>query len=245
MNVSRTRRNLCGQVVHDLGCEIVSGRIEPGTALPQEMSLCEQMGVSRTVVREAIKSLAAKGMVESRPKRGTIVCSERNWNYLDPHVLEWQKEFDMTGKFLLHLAEFRQTIEPTAAALAAERATDDEICSITEACNEMTQNADDVESFLSADMRFHTEILHATGNSFFAPVANVVGAALESSLRVTNREPRENRESLPLHEAVAKAIAKRKPDKARKAMHVLLSDATNRIKEATSNESGSKKEAGG
>ena len=80
MESSRARRNLCGQVIDDLGCQILAGEVKPGDALPQEWTLCDQMGVSRTVVREAIKSLAAKGLVESRAKRGTIVRPARSWN---------------------------------------------------------------------------------------------------------------------------------------------------------------------
>ena len=115
MEISRSRRNLCGQVVYDLGCRILAGEVKPGDPLPQEWTLCDQMGVSRTVVREAIKSLAAKGLVESRAKRGTIVRPARVWNYLDPEVLDWQARADVDGRHLFHLTELRQTIEPPAA----------------------------------------------------------------------------------------------------------------------------------
>ncbi len=232
MEMTRSRRNLCGQVVHDLGCQILAGTVKPGTALPQESTLCEVMGVSRTVVREAIKSLAAKGLVESRPKRGTIVRPARTWNYLDPEVLDWQAQSDAGGRHLFHLTEFRQTLEPAAAALAAQRASEGELRLISEACADMERTADSVEAFLAADLRFHTEILHATGNPFFAPVANVISASLESSLRVTNRQPADNHASVPLHQKVMKAICTRKPTKAQAAMRELLNDAADRIESA-------------
>ena len=229
MQISRSRRNLCGQVVHDLGCQIVAGEVKPGDPLPQEWTLCNQMGVSRTVVREAIKSLAAKGLVESRAKRGTIVRPARVWNYLDPEVLDWQARADVDGRHLFHLAELRQTIEPPAAGMAAERATDEARRLIARACEEMERTADSVEDFLAADIQFHVEILHATGNPFFAPVAHVISASLGSSLRLTNRQPADNHASVPVHQKVMQAICARNSTNARAAMRSLLNEAADRI----------------
>jgi DNA-binding FadR family transcriptional regulator len=232
MGIARSRRNLCGQVVDDLGRQILAGAVKPGDPLPQEWTLCEEMGVSRTVVREAIKSLAAKGLVESRAKRGTIVRPSRAWNYLDPQVLDWQARADEDGRYLFHLTELRRAIEPTAAGMAAERATDEALRLIEQAYDEMARTADSVEDFLKADIRFHAEILHATGNPFFSPVANVIGASLESSLRVTNRQAVDNHASVPVHGRVMKAISARQPTKAQAAMRSLLNDATSRIERA-------------
>jgi len=232
MEIPRSRRNLCGQVVYDLGCRILAGEVKPGDPLPQEWTLCDQMGVSRTVVREAIKSLAAKGLVESRAKRGTIVRPARVWNYLDPEVLDWQARADVDGRHLFHLTELRQTIEPPAAGMAAERATDEDLRLISRACEEMQRTVDSVEDFLAADVQFHVEILHATGNPFFAPVANVISASLESSLRVTNRQPADNHASVPVHQKVMKAICARKPTSAQAAMRSLLNEAADRIENA-------------
>jgi DNA-binding FadR family transcriptional regulator len=213
-----------------LGCRILSGDVKPGEALPQEITLCEQLGVSRTVIREAIKSLAAKGLVESRAKRGTIVRPLRVWNYLDPEVLHWQSQSDVNGQQLCCLLEFRQAIEPVAAALAAENASDEELQLIRDAWEQMKQSTDCVEAFQQADIQFHTEILHATGNPFFAPVANVIRATLEASLALTNTTPEENLASVPVHAAVMKAICARKPAKAKSAMQRHLDDAADRIR---------------
>ena len=236
LETTQSRRNLCGQVVHDLGRRILAGDVKPGDSLPQEPALCEQMGVSRTVVREAIKSLAAKGLVDSRPKRGTIVQPARAWNYLDPEVLAWQARADAGGRQLFYLTEFRQTLEPAAAALAAQRASDEELRLIEEACEEMARTADSVEDFLVADLRFHAEILHAAGNPFYAPVANAISVSLKSSLRITNRQPADNHASVPVHRKVMKAILARKPESARAAMRALLNEASDRIEEASSNQ---------
>ncbi|WP_044301173.1 FadR/GntR family transcriptional regulator [Rhodopirellula sallentina] len=231
--MSSTRRNLCEQVVHDLGLRIVSGVIEPGDAIPQEWTLCEQMGVSRTVVREAVKSLAAKGLIESRAKRGTIVRPMYDWNHLDHDVIGWQAGADESGLNLVRLTEFRQAVEPKAAAMAAERATSEAIERIEDAWKEMDRTAgNDVEGFLAADIRFHTEIMQATGNPFFSPVANVIGASLEASLRVTNCLPPDNIPSVPLHEKVLQAIRDRQAMAAHDAMLSMLMDAANRIDRA-------------
>ena len=236
MVISPARRNLCGQVVYDLGCRILAGEMKPGEPLPQEWTLCDQMGVSRTVVREAIKSLAAKGLVESRAKRGTVVRPARVWNYLDPEVLAWQAQADVDGRHLFHLTELRQTIEPPAAGMVAERATDESLRLISRACAEMERTADSVEDFLAADIQFHVEILHATGNPFFAPVANVISASLASSLRLTNRQPADNHASVPVHQKVMKAILDRKPNRAQAAMRSLLEEAADRIESAVGRE---------
>lgn len=232
MEISVSPRNLCGQVVDELGRRILAGELKPGDALPQEWTLCDQLGVSRTVVREAIKSLAAKGLVESRAKRGTLVRPTRVWNYLDPDVLAWQTRADADGRHLYHLTELRQIVEPPAAAMAAKRAGEEDLRRISQAFGQMEQGADSVEEFLAADIQFHVEILHATGNPLFAPVANVISTSLEASLRVTNRQPSDNHASIPVHRKVLKAICARKPKIAQAAMRALLTEATERLESA-------------
>jgi DNA-binding FadR family transcriptional regulator len=230
---SRVRPNLCGQVVDELGCKIVAGEVKPGDPLPQEWTLCDDLGVSRTVVREAIKSLAAKGLVESRAKRGTIVRDPRNWNYLDVDVLNWQVKAGVESRHLFFLTELRRTVEPAAARIAAERASQTDLQLISQAYAEMEHTADDVTAYLDADTQFHVEILHATGNPFFAPIANVISVSLQSSLRLTNRQPEENRASLAVHQQVLKAIRGGKPAAAEKAMRSLLQEAADRIERAS------------
>src|SRR5919108_94538 len=115
------RRGLHGAVVHEIGVRIVRGELEPGDTLP-ENGLADEPAVSRTVVREAIKVLAAKRLVESRPKTGTRVRPRRDWNLLDPDVLAWQVEAGADTDFLAQALEVRRMIEPAAARLAAERA---------------------------------------------------------------------------------------------------------------------------
>src|SRR5882757_9951537 len=129
---SRTfsRRSLHGQVAHDIGRRILGGLVKPGELLPRETELSQRLGVSRTALREAIKVLAGKGLVESRPKTGTRVRPRSDWNFLDPDVLSWRYAGGVSADDVRALFELRRAIEPMSAALAAQRATPAQIVEI-------------------------------------------------------------------------------------------------------------------
>src|SRR3989442_812151 len=127
------RQGLHGALVHEIGVRILSGEIEPGEALPTEDELTGDVAASRTVLREAVKVLAAKRLVQSRPKTGTRVRPRSEWNLIDPDVLAWQLEAGPTREFFEDALELRQLIEPAAARLAAHRATDEEIVALEKA----------------------------------------------------------------------------------------------------------------
>src|SRR5262249_42971176 len=118
-----SRRSLHGQVAHDIGRRILGGLVKPGELLPSETELSQQLGVSRTALREAIKVLAGKGLIESRPKTGTRVRPRESWNFLDPDVLTWAFDGNAAEHYIDELYELRRVIEPAAAAFAAERAS--------------------------------------------------------------------------------------------------------------------------
>jgi len=227
-----SRNNLSAQVTDNLGRWILSGEAKPGDALPQEETLCTELGVSRTVVREAVKSLAAKGLVDSKPRRGTVVLPKQSWNYLDPQVLEWQGDEDSSSMLPFHLTELRRAIEPSAAELAALRAPKEDLEKIQNAYNTMAANIDNLEAFMAADLAFHIAILHATGNPLFIPIANVVEASLHASLRITNQDAQDNALSLPLHEDICQAILAKDPKRAREAMLTHLGDTAGRLEKA-------------
>ena len=124
------RRGLHGEFVHRIGVQILRGDLQPGDALPGEDELSGEYAVSRTVLREAVKVLAAKGLVEARPKTGTRVRPRSKWNLLDPDVLAWRFEASPDGDFFRNIVELRRIVEPEAARLAAERATDEEIAEL-------------------------------------------------------------------------------------------------------------------
>jgi DNA-binding FadR family transcriptional regulator len=191
--------------------------------LPDETALSEQYGVSRTVVREAIKVLASKGLVETRPKVGTQVRPRRYWNLLDSDVLAWRYEVGPDEGFLEDLNEVREIIEPAGAALAAERATTDEVTDILAWCDKMEDTAaEDGDDYIDADMAFHTAILDACHNDLLAQLSDTITMALRLSRRLTVSVPGSSLAAMPAHRAAAHAIRDREPRAAESAMRELL-----------------------
>src|SRR6478609_226560 len=150
-------------VVQGIGRRIVRGELAPGEILPEQGEWSRMLGVSRTVVREATKVLAAKGLVESRSKRGTVVLPRSDWRLLDPDVLAWLSEAGLDPEFLRGMFEVRRIIEPAVARLAAERATPDELAAIQVPFEAMA-SAHDETTYLEADIRYHSQLVAATHN---------------------------------------------------------------------------------
>jgi DNA-binding FadR family transcriptional regulator len=222
------QRNLHSHVVREIGSRIVRGSLKPMDVLPDEESMVNQLGVSRTVVREAIKVLSAKGLVETRTRRGTVVLQDRFWNRFDPDVLSWIDESGHDAQFLKHLTEMRKIVEPAAASLAAERADESEIACIAEACANMQANLNDEQAYAEADTNFHCTILEASHNVFLKPIAHAIRAALRTSMKVTNPTAHSNR-SLPLHLEIFNAISGHDPKAAAEAMRRHLEYTWERI----------------
>lgn len=220
-----SRRSLHGQVAHEIGARILRGDLKPGDILPSEAGLSVEFDVSRTALREAIKLLAAKGLVESRPKTGTRIRERTSWNMLDPDVLSWLVSGGAFEDFAEELFQMRRAIEPAAAALAAFEAGDDAIAPIVRAYAEMVAAGEDIEAGVGPDLRFHQAILAATGNRFLGPLGALIESALATSFRITSSYPGARINSLPRHEAVLTAIRAGDPDAARAAMERLLDDA--------------------
>ncbi len=220
---SRTfsRRSLHGQVAHDIGRRILGGLVKPGELLPSETELSQRLGVSRTALREAIKVLAGKGLIESRPKTGTRVRPRESWNFLDPDVLTWAFDGNTAEHYVDELYELRRVIEPAAAAFAAERASVADIARM-EAAFEAMSAAEDGNAFSTPDMNFHLSILRATGNELLRSLGSVVEVALAISIRLSIASPKGFRHSLPLHGAVLKATRRHDAPGAREAMMLLI-----------------------
>jgi len=227
-------QSLHGRVVHAIGRRIVSGDLQPGALLPAELEL----RASRTVVREAIKVLAAKGLVESRPKTGTRVRPRDAWNLLDPDVLAWQQDGAAgaaNDALLRKLTEVRRIIEPAAAELAAARADAREIAALEDAFRQMEQTAQlrdggtDVEGFVQADMRFHLAILKACRNDLLERMSRAVYSALLVSFRSTSRIPGRAKAALPKHRAILDAIRSRDPRRASASMRHLVQTTAREI----------------
>lgn len=179
-------RGLHGAVVEHLGRRIVSGATVVGEALPREPVLADEYDVSRTVVREALRVLAAKGLVEARPMRGTRVRPRASWRLLDPDLLRWSLESEPPASLLRHLMEIRLMVEPASARLAAERTDEAHSSSLEQAWDDLARAgaAGDLEDFIEADLVLHRRILDATGN----PLLVELVSAIETGLRLGRRE---------------------------------------------------------
>ncbi|MCK6441541.1 FadR/GntR family transcriptional regulator [Elstera cyanobacteriorum] len=219
-----SRRSLHGKVAHMLGTRILSGDYAPGALLPNEETLSAELGVSRTALREAIKVLASKGLIESRPKIGTRVRPAKVWNLLDPDILAWslatRPALEFVGKFL----ELREMVEPGAAALAARNHTPDQAKAMQEAFDAMAA-APDIDAWNAADVRFHQALMAATGNEFVASLGGLIDLALTASFDFTAKRAVVPRRGLPFHGQVLARILARDAEGARDAALALLHDA--------------------
>nr|WP_246550217.1 FCD domain-containing protein [Bradyrhizobium liaoningense] len=206
-----------------LGREIAQDLIPVGTTLPPEPELEARFGVGRGVVREAIKTLAAKGLVSVRPRHGTQVLPRHEWSLLDRDVLSWLVGQDEPDRdLLLAIQEVRSIIEPAAAALAAERATRNDRWRIDTALAAM-QTAKDQASALAADKAFHLAILDATHNPVLQGFRSAIDTILSTVFTVAVGSPGGwFKDNLPNHVAAARAIESANPEKARVAMERLL-----------------------
>ncbi|MCM2342238.1 FadR/GntR family transcriptional regulator [Rhodoferax sp.] len=231
-------KNVHGNTVDHLGEAIVAGRFIAGAAMPPEPILGEQLGVSRTVVREAVKSLIAKGLVTTGPKVGTRVLPEAHWNWFDPDVIAWQAKAGLTPEFLRDLMDLRRVVEPAAVRLAAQRATPEDIADIEIAFEGMKRAVKEGGDYVSYDLRFHQGLLRACRNRMLIHMSKVLGALLRTSFELSTRKKGGPEGSLALHRAVLDAVIARNPAKAEKAILVLIDGAHQDIEEILASSSG-------
>ncbi|MDF7776386.1 FCD domain-containing protein [Sphingomonas sp. AOB5] len=220
-------RNLTYGLLDSLGRAIVTGRFER-EPFPTEAELAKQHGVSRSVTREAVKMLTAKGLLSARPRQGTIVQPTSSWNLFDTDVLRWLLERQFSVELLKQFNQLRVAIEPEAAALAAQFAGEEDLQRINRGLERMKAADKGLDDTLEADIAFHVAILHASRNPFYAQFRDVVGTALRTSIRFTNRV-KGRTASVADHAAVRNAIAARDADAARAAMRTLISDVLDLI----------------
>ena len=224
---SRTfsQSSIHGRIAHEIGQQILRGDLEPGETLPSESDLGAGLGVSRTVLREAIKVLAAKGLVESRTKIGTRVKARDEWNLLDPDVLSWSLASHDAESYALAVSEMRRVLEPAGAALAAQRATPEQIARIRAAYEAMEAAGRKTEDSIDHDLRFHLAVLEATGNPFLVSMGHVIESAIAFNIKLSVEFPNLRVQSLPLHRMVLERIEKGDPRGAQAAMVKLLQEA--------------------
>jgi DNA-binding FadR family transcriptional regulator len=213
---------LHGTIARKLGILIVSGKYRPGELLSGEIISSEKLAVSRTAYREAVRILAAKGLVDARPKVGTRVNPRSTWHLLDPDVLDWTFESEPDLALLDSLFELRNVVESAAAGMAAQRRSSAHLQSMRTALEGMARHTLATEAGRQADLEFHTTLLVATGNPFIISLANGVRAAIRTTTIYKQRKQPLRRDPLPDHLRVFEAIAAKESAKAQEAMSALI-----------------------
>jgi len=213
------------KISKELGVAIVTGRHQPGDVLPGEIEFAEQLGVSRSVVREALRMLAAKGLLESRPKAGTRVRERHDWNLLDPDLLAWMFEGAPPLGFVRSLFQLRMIVEPAAAELAASGRSSRQLSRMGHALEMMAQHGLATQEGQAADQQFHAAILEATSNELLVSLSGTISAAVRWTTFFKYRTSRHPRDPIPQHRALFEAIADSDPAAARAATEALIRQA--------------------
>lgn len=219
--IADTRRGVHARIVEELGSRIVAGVYPPGSALPAEGEYSLQQSVSRTSVREAVKALSGKGLVESRPKTDTRVRPRSAWNMLDPDVVAWAFGSRGNRSYGHDFFEFRRIFEPQAAALAAERRTADDLERLSQALAEM-RAATRGEDWITPDMHFHQTILEATGNDLLMSLGHLLEPVLSRSFSLMSADVGRLGIWFLRHQAVYLAIEAGQAERAAAVMTELL-----------------------
>ena len=214
-----------GRIAETLGRRIVSGALRPGIALPNATDLATAMSISRPSMREAIKILSGKGLVESTPRRGTVVRPRAAWNALDPDVLNWQLGEAPNAAFVRDLYEIRRFIEPEAAACAASRATPGSLSDIESALEVMSSAETVSANSIEADVAFHQSILIASGNAFLVAFAPAIETSLRLAFSFQRKACPVPEHFVPDHRTIVDAIRRGDADEARAAARTLVAKA--------------------
>ncbi|WP_010204888.1 FadR/GntR family transcriptional regulator [Salinibacterium sp. PAMC 21357] len=238
--ITFSRRGLHGHVVDVLGRRIMRGQLVSGEIIDQDALLTE-FQVSRTVIREAIKVLTTKGLVDARPRLGTFVTERQRWQLLDSDVMTWRSEGTPDALLVLELSEVRQVLEPAAARLAAVRRTPEQCAEIQDAMTALVATFESTEaasrgaashaaaSHAAADLAFHRAVLAASGNELLARFEVVLEPALHARDELAF-ENETTSQFLVEHQAVVTAIVAQDADAAQAAMKLLM-DQSNRDSE--------------
>jgi len=226
-------RGLHGRIVEDLGLSIMGGKMETGSIVDTE-ELAASHDVSRTVVREALKVLAGKGLIDARPRRGTFVRERASWNLLDPDVLRWQFDSVTDMAILDKLHEVRVIMEPGAAELAAVRRTDSDIDVLFAALDAMAVADRTASGIAEADIQFHLGLIAATHNELVEHLSVVISIGLSARDRFVHDHRVSSEQELELHRKIAVAVRDGDAPAARAQMLALLDAAASDVREAHS-----------
>ncbi len=216
-------RGLHAQAIEVIGERIISGALAPGDSLyPDQIE--RELGVSKTVVREALRVLASKGLIDSRQKRGTFVRPRSDWNLLDSDLLRWQGLGVPDETFLGNLGEVRDIVEPAGARLAAARRDEADLAALQDALDRMAAAGSDVEAVVEADLAFHRALLAAAHNELLTRMEVVIEAGLRVRDHLVHGADHWA-DAVPAHRAVLDAVRAREPEAAARAVHALLAQA--------------------
>jgi DNA-binding FadR family transcriptional regulator len=224
------------EVVDELGRAIISGDYPVGALLPGDLELAQRFKVSRTVLREAMKTLAAKGLVVPRARIGTKVTSRNQWNLFDTDILTWHFHKGVDQEFLNHLSEIRLAFEPFSASLAAKNATEADIEELYRLCEAMGLPDHTPETLAIADLKFHLKIAEASRNPFMRTVGSLIEAALVGIFKLSSPAASESRlmEVSASHKLIVDAIAARDQEAASKAMREVILVGRDRVSQVLS-----------
>jgi len=228
--------NLTQQVAETLGKAIISGEYGDHNPVPSEAVLCQQLEVSRSAAREAVKSLAAKGLITSRARQGIRVLPETEWNLFDADVLRWMRDSNPSLNLLREFTELRVAIEPEAATLAAERQDAEKIALIGQALERMKQAETGLDDPLESDIAFHLSILDASGNRFFMQLGRIIDTTLRVSIRFTNMRTGVRAGSHNDHKKIYDAIVLGNAEQAAECAGELMASALHTINTALNEE---------
>ncbi len=231
-NTPQRGMNLTQQVAETLGNAIIKGIYGSHNPVPSEAIICEQMQVSRSAAREAVKSLAAKGLITSRARQGIRVLPETEWNLFDADVLRWIRDSNPTLELLREFTELRVAMEPEAAMLAAQRQNREKIAAIGSALERMAKAEDGLDDPLEADIAFHLSILNASENRFFMQLGRIIDTTLRVSIRFTNMRTGVKAGVYTDHKKIYDAIAANQPSEAAEHASSLMEGALNTITSA-------------
>jgi len=223
---------MSAQIERAIGVRIVSGEFAPGDALPIESELCETYGVSRTTIREAMKRLAAKRLVDVSPKVGTRVLPFADWNLLDRDVLAWRLNAQFDRKIVEDIFEMRLAFEPRASFLAARDGTEADHAQIVRHCADLAMAYAENSSprdVSEAALEFHLAVINASRNGLFITIGSAIKSALRASFEMLQKRAARPSEDVELHENVANAITSRRSREAARAMEQLLDAARARL----------------
>ena len=230
------KRNANDSLASVLGREIIVGLHPPGSRLPSEASLLVRFGVSRPTLREAFRALEAKGLIVSRQKVGTLVRAKSDWNMLDSDFLAWHMRAAPTLDFINDIFQLREMFEPHASYLAAQKRDAAALKRISAAYADMERFKDGGGGLISADVRFHTEILDASGNRLIRALGGLIKTALIGTFRMGWRGVAIKDDRLDQHRAVLDAIAAQRPEEAQARMAELIRDSAADVRRALERE---------